>query len=148
MDFRNFRFTGILKKMFLTSTSVPTGHPTSDRLLRFFGFFGDIDYGMRAHLAGFKLVCAKGAWLYHEGSGHVKREMEKMGASWEARQAERMKLVDEAYQVFRKKWNLQHPVSYTGVRSIRYFEIARSNMGKVPLKYEMPPATMSDLEFH
>jgi GT2 family glycosyltransferase len=116
--------------------------------LRFFGFFGDIDYGMRAHLAGFKLVCAKGAWLYHEGSGHVKREMEKMGASWEVRQAERMKLVDAAYQVFRNKWKLQHPVSYTGVRSIRYFEVARSNMGKVPLKYEMPPATMSELEFH
>src|SRR5207237_9584249 len=43
--------------------------------LRFFGYFGDIDYGMRAHLAGFKLVCAKGAWLFQEGSGHVKQEM-------------------------------------------------------------------------
>ena len=37
--------------------------------LRFFGYFGDIDYGVRAHLAGFKLVCAKGAWLHHEGPG-------------------------------------------------------------------------------
>src|SRR5262249_41100383 len=35
--------------------------------LRFFGYFGDIDYGMRAHAAGFKLVCAKGAWLFHKG---------------------------------------------------------------------------------
>ena len=35
-----------------------------------FGYFGDIDYGVRAHLAGFKLVCAKGAWLFHE-TGHA-----------------------------------------------------------------------------
>jgi len=45
--------------------------------LRFFGYFGDVDYGLRAHLAGFKLVCAKGAWLWHKGAGHVKAEDRK-----------------------------------------------------------------------
>jgi GT2 family glycosyltransferase len=47
--------------------------------LRFFGYFGDIDYGMRAQLAGFKLVCAKGAWLYHEGGGHLKAQAQAKG---------------------------------------------------------------------
>jgi GT2 family glycosyltransferase len=116
--------------------------------LRFFGFFGDIDYGMRAYLAGFKLVCAKGAWLYHEGSGHVKREVEKLASTWEERNAARMKLVDAAYQEFRKKWNIPYPQSYTDVRAIRYFETARASAGRVPLKYELPSATMNDLEFH
>jgi GT2 family glycosyltransferase len=115
--------------------------------LRFFGFFGDIDYGMRAHLAGFKLVCAKGAWLYHEGSGHVKREMAKLNATWDERQAARMALVDAGYQEFRKKWNIQQPATYAGVRAIRYFETARASAGRVPLKYDLPSATMNDLEF-
>jgi GT2 family glycosyltransferase len=116
--------------------------------LRFFGFFGDVDYGMRAHLAGFKLVCAKGAWLFHGGSGHVKREVEKLAATWEQRNAARMQLVDAAYQEFRKKWNIPYPQTYTNVRAIRYFETARANAGAVPLKYELPSATMEDLEFH
>lgn len=116
--------------------------------LRFFGFFGDVDYGMRAHLAGFKMVCAKGAWLYHEGSGHVKREVEKIaGATWDTRQAARMKLVDEGYQEFRKKWNIEHPASFTGVRSLRYFELARANADRVSLKYEYPQSVSDDLEF-
>jgi GT2 family glycosyltransferase len=115
--------------------------------LRFFGFFGDIDYGMRAHLAGMKLVCAKGAWLYHEGSGHVKGEMARTGESWDERHAARMKLVDAGYQEFRKKWNIQHPDTYSGVRSIRYFETARAAAGRVPLKYDLPTETMNGLEF-
>jgi GT2 family glycosyltransferase len=116
--------------------------------LRFFGFFGDVDYGMRAHLAGFKMVCAKGAWLYHEGSGHVKREIERMaGATWDTRQAARMKLVDAAYQEFRKKWNIEQPASFGNVRSLRYFELARANAERVSLKYEFPSSVANDLEF-
>jgi GT2 family glycosyltransferase len=115
--------------------------------LRFFGFFGDIDYGMRAHLAGFKLVCAKGAWLYHEGSGHVKREVAKLSSTWDERHGARMKLVETAYQEFRKKWNIEQPATYTGARSIRYFETARAAGNSVPLKYDLPPETRNDLEF-
>jgi GT2 family glycosyltransferase len=116
--------------------------------MRFFGFFGDIDYGMRAHLAGFKLVCAKGAWLFHEGSGHIKREVEKLQSTWDERNAARMKLVDAAYQEFRKKWTIPYPHSYTDVRAIRYFETARAGADRVLLKNELPSATMNDLEFY
>jgi GT2 family glycosyltransferase len=116
--------------------------------LRFFGYFGDVDYGMRAHLAGFKLVCAKGAWLYHEGSGHIKREVETTrGATLAARQAARMQLVDKAYQELRAKWNIQNPASFITVRSLRYFEIARANSDRVILKYELPLSVSNDLEF-
>jgi GT2 family glycosyltransferase len=116
--------------------------------LRFFGYFGDVDYGMRAHLAGFKLVCAKGAWLYHEGSGHVKREAETIqGATLDIRQAARMELVDKAYQEFRSKWNIHNPASFTTVRSLRYFEIARANADRVALKYPLPQSVSDDLEF-
>src|SRR2546430_3870737 len=37
--------------------------------LRFFGYFGVVDYGVRGPLAGLCLGRAKGAWLFSEGSG-------------------------------------------------------------------------------
>ena len=40
----------------------------------------------RAHLAGFKLVCAKGAWLFHSGRGHIVAEVNRSGAAGEARE--------------------------------------------------------------
>ena len=39
---------------------------------RYFGYFGDIDFGLRVQRAGFKMVCAKGAWLWHEGAAAYK----------------------------------------------------------------------------
>jgi GT2 family glycosyltransferase len=48
---------------------------------RFFGFMADVDYGVRAERAGFKLLVARGAWLHHSGgaalaemSGTVKQQ--------------------------------------------------------------------------
>lgn len=71
---------------------------------RFFGYFGDPDYGLRARRAGFRLVCAKGAWLYHYGQGHVKQEHLTTGASMEALRDQRMKLVHDAFVKFQQKW--------------------------------------------
>src|SRR5262249_4549354 len=68
--------------------------------LRFFGYFGDIDYGMRAHAAGFRLACAKGAWLFHKGAGHIKADTAGTNAAF----ARRMEWVEQAYQAFREKW--------------------------------------------
>jgi GT2 family glycosyltransferase len=116
--------------------------------LRFFGYFGDIDYGMRAHLAGFKLVCAKGAWLYHEGCGHVRREVELMGESWEARRNSRLKDVDRAYQEFRGKWHIAAPEHYADAMPVHYFEHARAHSASVELRYVMPPAAMNDLDYY
>jgi GT2 family glycosyltransferase len=117
---------------------------------RFFGYFGDIDFGMRAHLAGFKLVCAKGAWLHHHGAGHVMAEFHKKAASipYEELHRQRMALVGAAYQEFRKKWDIASPADYADVRAPYFFETARANREKVPLKYELPAVVLQDLEFH
>ena len=77
--------------------------------LRFFGYFGDVDFGMRAHLAGFKLVCAKGAWLWHKGAGHVVADALKRKQALSILEAERMNLVETAYQEFRQKWDQSLP---------------------------------------
>lgn len=116
--------------------------------LRFFGYFGDIDYGMRAHLAGFKLVCAKGAWLHHEGSGHVRREVDKLGVSFDERRAKRLRDVERAYQEFRGKWRIGEPERYSDSVPTYYFEQARKAAKDVELKYVMPPSVLDDLEFY
>jgi len=117
--------------------------------LRFFGYFGDIDYGMRAQLAGFKLVCAKGAWLYHEGAGHVKRQLEKnKQVTYEDLHAKRMALVEGAYQEFRHKWDVDEPASAVGLRSGEFITKGLANGDRVALKYDFPASVMDDVEFY
>jgi GT2 family glycosyltransferase len=117
--------------------------------LRFFGYFGDIDYGMRAHLAGFKLVCAKGAWLYHEGAGHVKGEVARRPETpFEELHRRRMEMVNVAYQEFRKKWNIETPADYAEVNNVHYFGHAQANAARVALKYDHPDPSLSEFEFY
>jgi len=79
---------------------------------RFFGYFGDIDYGLRARRAGFKLVCAKGAWLHHEGGGHIKHEAALSQVDLQLKHQSRMEMVQTAYAKFREKWDGSLPETY------------------------------------
>jgi GT2 family glycosyltransferase len=112
--------------------------------LRLFGYFGDIDYGMRAHSAGFKLVCAKGAWLFHKGAGHIKAD----AAGTKAAFARRMKWVEEAYQAFRDKWDPTLPGTYADLKSRDFLALATRNVDRIALKYEFPASVLDDVEFH
>lgn len=119
--------------------------------LRFFGYFGDIDYGVRAHLAGFKLVCAKGAWLFHEGGGHVKYEMARQALTFDQARDRRMAMVETGYQEFRKKWKLAAPEVWAGgasIEAVHFFDRVRPNAQDVPLKYDFPSSVMDDLEIY
>lgn len=117
--------------------------------LRFFGYFGDIDYGMRAYLAGFKLICAKGAWLFHEGGGHVKNEMLRHSISVEQARDHRMALVEKAYSEFRQKWDPTLPLTWSVgeyTAAVDFMQVARSNAQRVPLKYAFPDTVLNELE--
>ena len=112
--------------------------------LRFFGYFGDIDYGMRAHAAGFKLVCAKGAWLFHKGAGHIKADTAGATAAF----ARRMAWVEQAYQAFRGKWDVTLPGTYAELKSRDFLALATRKADCVALKYEFPASVLKDVEFH
>jgi GT2 family glycosyltransferase len=111
--------------------------------LRFFGYFGDIDYGMRAHVAGFKLVCAKGAWLFHKGAGHIRTD--KAGA--DAAFARRMEWVEQAYQAFREKWDATLPGAYGQLKSRDFLALAERRAERPALKCDLPPSVLSDVQF-
>jgi len=114
--------------------------------VQFFGYFGDIDFGLRCHLAGFKLICAKGAWLHHEGAGHAKAEAAKTKTAYDLVHQERMRLVNEAYQLFRRKWDPNLPPTYEQVPTLNFFPVAEKNRTNVSLKYELPNAVHSSYE--
>jgi hypothetical protein len=137
---------------------VEDGHLTGDSMLikrevidkigvfdsRFFGYFGDIDYGLRAQRAGFKLICAKGAWLFHEGAGFYATEKQRTGKSLEQIRADRMKVVSAAYVAFRQKWNLTGgpmlPANYDGTAAIPFPALRSSSVA--PELYEAPIAAV------
>jgi len=79
---------------------------------RFFGYFSDIDFGVRAQRAGFKLVCAKGAWLRHHAAGHIRAQREMENITQEETSKRRMALVQKAYEFFRQKWDASMPADY------------------------------------
>ena len=119
--------------------------------LRFFGYFGDVDYGLRAQLAGFRLACAKGAWLFHQGGGHIHQEVALEKRSIDEVMARRFAMVDAAYQEFRKKWTISTPEHWgagDGVDPLALLNTARAHAQGVPLTYEFPAAVLDDLEFH
>jgi hypothetical protein len=117
--------------------------------LNFFGYFGDIDYGLRAQAAGFKLVCAKGAWLHHFGSGHVKREIVLEKRTEEKVWTSRMALVEAGYQQFRKKWQVENPKSWGApIIPKSLVDSARRNASGVQIRYEFPQSVNQELEIY
>ena len=85
---------------------------------RYFGYFGDIDFGLRLQRAGFKMVCAKGAWLWHEGAAAYKDKAQQTQQQYSQIHAARMQVVNAAYQAFREKWDTSLPPVYPGVDAI------------------------------
>jgi GT2 family glycosyltransferase len=79
---------------------------------RFYGYFGDPDYGLRAQRAGFRLVCALGAWLHHEGGGHLTADIAAARISRHEAAASRQGLVAQAFETFRQKWGAAVGNSY------------------------------------
>jgi GT2 family glycosyltransferase len=85
---------------------------------RYFGYFGDIDFGLRLQRAGLKMVCAKGAWLLHEGAAYYRQQA--AGQDYAPIHEARMKVVREAYSVFRQKWDQSLPSAYQGTDRIDF----------------------------
>jgi GT2 family glycosyltransferase len=146
---------GFVEDQLLSGDAILIQWPLIQRIgvldLRFFGYFGDIDYGLRAQLAGFKLVCAKGAWLFHQGGGHIWQEMALEKRRPDEVMARRLAMVDAAYQEFRRKWKIATPEHWgagTDVDPIALLNTARSHAREIPLKYEFPKAVLDDLEYH
>lgn len=106
-----------------------------------FGYFADHDFGLRAQRAGFKLVCAKGAWLHHEGAGSYKDEVDR-GAHAPMINQERMQKVEACYEAFRAKWDPALPSAYDGIGGIDFGALRARP--RVPFDIHQPFVSLED----
>jgi GT2 family glycosyltransferase len=90
---------------------------------RYFGYFGDVDYGIRSIRAGFRLVCAKGAWLWHEQGGYVKDDARRSGTDITVAHARRLEAVQRSYVEFRLKWDTKLPEKYLDLPTLDFPEL-------------------------
>jgi GT2 family glycosyltransferase len=116
-------------------------------------YFSDIDYGMRAQIAGFKLVAAKGAWLHHEAGGYTKRDAQRFQVPMETAYGKRMRQVRQCWDVFRAKWGSEL-AEWTDASSQPHFKqttdyraIALRNRHRVPLRVDPPATLLEQIEF-
>lgn len=141
---------GSVEDQVLSGDAILIARPLIERIgvldLRFFGYFGDIDWGMRAHLAGFKLVCAKGAWLWHEAGGHIKAEARNTNVDLASVMSKRMELVQAGYREFRNKWDESLPGEYSRSQTLHFFTIAEKNAQRVELKYQLPRQALEGID--
>jgi GT2 family glycosyltransferase len=110
-------------------------------------YFSDIDYGMRAQIAGFTLAGALGAWLHHEGAGYVKQDARRRGETTEALNAERRQRIEASWQCFRRKWSEDLPNSPFEYDFVKFPELARRRADSVAVKVQMAPEWLSMVEF-
>lgn len=108
---------------------------------RYFGYFGDADFGIRVQRAGFKMVCAKGAWLWHDGQGAYKDQHKRTGGDYQVIHNKRMEVVAAAYREFRNKWDPAMPPEYPGIHGI---DFARLRSGPAPEGGDFQPAIVPD----
>ncbi|KGF72378.1 hypothetical protein DO97_09220 [Neosynechococcus sphagnicola sy1] len=108
---------------FILSRAVIDAIGSVDR--QYFSYFGDIDYGLRAQRAGFKLVCALGAWLWHWGAGHMMHEASTSGTEMLELRQRRSQEIQSAYTKFRQKWQPSMPEDYISINNSLLFEYLR-----------------------
>jgi GT2 family glycosyltransferase len=107
---------------------------------QFFGFMADVDYGLRARRAGFRVVSALGAWLYHAGSGFRRSIVESGGAGAEA-EVSRQILADAAaaWDTFRRKWHdAAPPAAFAELDAPHFQRLAR--LPRKPWEFQPPVA--------
>lgn len=150
LDFSNYisRYHGLhyVEDKLLSGDAILIKRTLLDKIgvmdTRFFGYFGDLDYGIRVRRAGFKLVCAKGAWLHHEGGGHVKHEASRDNVDLNLKHQTRMQMVQAAYTKFREKWDTSLREIYSGILDLN---LEKLHTQKVHFS-EYEPAQSLDLQ--
>ena len=105
----------------------------------YFGFMSDVDYGMRARRAGFRLLIARGAWVQHVGAVVSK---EVLAGKRESRPEMGLPLFQKAYDAFRQKWDPTMPQDYSKLHYEQFRRLSEPGVGgpNDPRLFEPPMA--------
>lgn len=122
---------------FLVSQAVIDRIGTFDPL--FYGYFADLDFGIRARMAGFNLVLARGAFAYHHQEANFNYLSD---AEREKKLARRWAKVHENWARFKLKYGLPIEQPYTGAMGeIPWNRLSNEQFD--PVRYYIAPGDYS-----
>lgn len=105
---------------------------------RYFGYFADHDLGVRAQIAGFELVLARGAFAFHQNGANFDY---LPAAERERKVAERWARVNRGWETFKASHRLPAELPYTSILAVPW-----RAMAAVPFdagKHFIPPGDYS-----
>jgi hypothetical protein len=111
----------------------------------FYGFWADIDYGVRLYRAGFRHAIARGAWLHHEGNGAAKEAALSGGRPLQENQLEMITHVNAAYERFRQKWDPSLPPAFRDMRRHHFDRLNKPPASPVASDFQPQIPPPSDL---
>jgi GT2 family glycosyltransferase len=88
---------------------------------RFFGYFADGDYGLRAQIAGFELALVRGAFAYHRRDANFDYLPEELR---QAKLSRRWMRVFENWARFKLKYDLPVPMDYPAIDKVPWTQLA------------------------
>ncbi len=104
---------------------------------RFVGYFGDVDFGLRAQIAGFRVVLERRAYAFHQTHGNIAYlPEEQQKERWERRRDR----VSAASTAFLEKYALQPTVD--GVENLPWDELSRRRFD--PALHRVSPRDYSE----
>lgn len=104
---------------------------------RFVGYFGDVDFGLRAQIAGFRVVLERRAYAFHQTHGNIAYlPEEQQRERWQRRRAR----VSAASNAFLEKYALQPTVD--GVENLPWNELSRRRFD--PALHRVAPRDYSE----
>jgi GT2 family glycosyltransferase len=114
----------LVDERYLVGDAFLVRRPVIDRIgtfdTRFVGYFGDVDFGLRAQIAGFRVVLERRAFAFHQTHGNIAYlPPDAQRERWQRRRAR----VDAAAQAFVDKYGLQVPEG--GIANFPWDELAR-----------------------
>lgn len=91
----------------------------------FYGYFADPDFGIRAHIAGYKLAVARGAFAYHDCHANFSyldeaNKQKKINARWAK--------VHENWARFKMKYRMPVSLLYTNMKELDWPQLNKSDI--------------------
>jgi GT2 family glycosyltransferase len=112
---------------FLVGDAFLVTRPVIDRIgtfdPRFFGYFADPDYGLRARIAGFELGLVRGAFAFHKQDANFDYLPEQERAKKANRRRQR---VVENWDRFKLKWELPADMSHERFAALPWAQLAET----------------------
>ena len=135
------RGEALIDERYLVGDAFLVGRPVIDRIggfdTRFVGYFGDVDFGLRTQIAGFRVVLERRAFAFHQTHGNIAYlAPEAQQERWQRRRDK----VAAAAQAFVDKYALQ--LTTDGIGNIPWDELARRRFD--PALHRVEPKDYSE----